>query len=677
MKPSPRTSRTLVAPLIACVVFVIASGEEVGARQGARVEARQSTQKKAEAKTGEKASAQAARAARETREAVTALKDAAELARGFDDVYESVRAQAEAADAVWPFDEQWSRSVLRRAWDATNAPGAADRAQGFGTSEDPREDALNALQTARRLVVKAALKHDARAADALMSDFERFLAERAPNAGERSGEDAGSAAASTNSSADAAPVARRRRPSPAGWQRLDIARQLFDEGDYAHAAQAVAPLAASAGATPELVDFILLLRTRDARDADGLYLRLLDATRADATADVNDVLTLATPVTTPGVYAFVGEDGTPGYDGRYVSEEEKRAPLPAELRAAFYAAAAGILLRPGVPGGGRPEGATALYYTINRLLPFFESEAPQHAPALQARRTAVAAEMAESRRNAVESSAGVRGIWAQNPTDPLKYVLEDIAAAPNTPARDAARLRAVATAARLTLWERAHTVADQIEDAEMRRGARLVIAVRQVVSIARALDDGDGDEDVARAADFVRAADVPNEVRAVGLAQVGERAARLAGKARASQLFTEAAGYAGQAERGERRVAALALVTLSAARAADARVWELLPALTNAADETDDLPYAALNLEYTVGRDGGSLSFFALDAPVGLPEVYAAAARLDASKTFTEARGFKDEELRAAALLASGRAVLDSGRAPKEKGARAERPAAR
>jgi hypothetical protein len=140
------------------------------------------------------------------------------------------------------------------------------------------------------------------------------------------------------------------------------------------------------------------------------------------------------------------------------------------------------------------------------------------------------------------------------------------------------------------------------------------------------------------------------------------------GRARASQLLAEAIGYARQSERGERRVTALALVALSAARSGDARVWELLPALASAADETDDLTYGALNLEFTVGRDSGRLSFFALDAPVGLPEVFAAAARLDATKSFAEARGFKDEELRAAALLAAGRAALEkSGKSAGNK----------
>jgi hypothetical protein len=659
LRPSPRTRRTLLASLLACAVLNVAAahGYEVDARQGARVGVKQPAQKKSGAKIDREANAQAARAKRETREAVAALKEAAELARSFEDVYESVRAQAEAADAVWPFDEQWSRSVLRRAWDATSAPGAEDRVQGFGTSEDPREDALNALETARRLVIKAALKHDPRTADTFMSEFERVLAERAPN---KSVEEV--AQPDALSSGSAAPVVRRRTLSPAGWQRLSIARQLLDEGDYSHAAWAVAPLAAAEGPTRPLIDFILLLRTRDARAADGLYLRLLEAIRADAGADVNDVLTLSTPVVTPNIFAFVNEDGTPGFVVRYVSEEERRAPLSEEMHAAFYTVAAGVLLRPGVPGGGRPEGAAALYFSIIRLLPFFEREAPQLAPALQARRTALASEMTQARRDAVEAMALLRRRVTQNPADPLQYALEEIESATDASTRDAARLRAVATAAQRKLWERAHSIADKIEDAETRRDARLVIAIRQVTSTASAFDGSADADDIARAANFVRAADVPNEVRAVGLAQAAELAAQLAGKARAGQLLAEAAGYAAPAERGERRVTALALVTLSAARIGDARVWELLPALIAAADETDDLPFGALNLEFTVGRENGRLSFFALDEPFGLPEVYAAAARLDAVKTLTEARGLKDEELRAAALLAAGRAVLDSRR---------------
>src|SRR5205823_15093110 len=93
--------------------------------------------------------ADVARRAREVREAVAALREVAEDARSFDDLFESTRAQSDAADALWPYDEPTARAVLRRAWDAANAPGAEDKVQGFGTSDDPREDALNALKIGR------------------------------------------------------------------------------------------------------------------------------------------------------------------------------------------------------------------------------------------------------------------------------------------------------------------------------------------------------------------------------------------------------------------------------------------------------------------------------------------------------------------------------------------------
>src|SRR5205085_2521085 len=103
-----------------------------------------------------------------------------------------------------------------------------------------------------------------------------------------------------------------------------------------------------------------------------------------------------------------------------------------------------------------------------------------------------------------------------------------------------------------------------------RRAARLAIAIFQVMDTARAYADDEPDA-FERAADFVRAADVPPEVRAAGLAQASELAARRGRSARADELLAEAAGNAAQAERGEQRVAALALVTLSATRSGRGR----------------------------------------------------------------------------------------------------------
>jgi hypothetical protein len=76
------------------------------------------------------------------------------------------------------------------------------------------------------------------------------------------------------------------------------------------------------------------------------------------------------------------------------------------------------------------------------------------------------------------------------------------------------------------------------------------------------------------------------------------------------------------------------------------------------------LRYGLMLLDFNVGPSDRKLWVTVPFEFVSLDQLFAAAARLDAARTFTEARGFKDEELRAAALLAAGRAALEkSGRA--------------
>jgi hypothetical protein len=646
----------------------------------------------------QKANADAARRRREVREASAALREVAEAARSFEDLYENVRTQSEAADALWPYDEQTARAVLRRAWEAANAPGAEDHVQGFGTSADPREDARDALTTTRGLVVKTALKHDARMADAFMREFERTLAERAtatrqnaptstpegkpPTAqdGERNTSPADERPA--DSAGSNTPPRRERTLSPAAWQRLFIARQLVEEGDFKHAADAVAPLAGE-GASLPLLKFILDLRAHDARLADALYLRLLGATRADAGADANDVLLLSTPVVSPALLVSVNPDGSAAFVTlSYQNDEARRAAstLPAEARLAFFDTAASVLLRPRAArsGGGsgvRPGDETAaLYFAAGRLLPFFEREAAQFAPALHARLAALASELEAGARDALAAKMDVSSLAPRNPVDPLAFALEAVAHASDAAGRDFARLVVVSQAARFELWERARAATEQIEDGEARRVGRLVIAIRQVAATARAFADDENDAaegatDFVRAADFVHAADVPPEVRAVGLAQAAELAARRGRRERAGELLAEAAAYAALVLRGEQRATTLALVTLSAARAGGVRVWELLPALVRSADEADELRFGAMRLEFSLGTPDGKFALNVPDAPVSLPEVFAATARLDASRTLKEARSFKDEELRAATLLAAARATLEkNGRAPVGRG---------
>jgi len=604
-----------------------------------------------------KADADAARKAREARKAVAALREVAEDARSFEDLYESTRAQSDAADALWPYDEPTARAVLRRAWEAASAPGAEDKVQGFGTSEDPREDARNTLTTARRFIIKAAIKHDPRLADTFMRDFERGLADESSSTKQ---DEQPSAQTGEREESSSPPARGRRSLSPSDWQRLIIADQLSDEGEFKSAAQVVAPLVAR-GPTQPLLSFILALRRRDARDADALYLRLLEVTRADADADANDVLTLSMPVVSPDLYVNVNEDGSADFTPRYQGSGEERSaaePLPAELRAAFYSTAASVLLRPRAPRVGGEAHATnsaPLYFAVGRLLPFFEREAAQFAPALHARMSALASEMGAVRRDALASKMDVSSLTPKNFTDPLAYWTDMISNERDPSAREFAQLSALFVALDKRLWDRARSVADGMEDPDERRAARLTIAIFQVMDISRAYADDEAD-DFARAADFVRAADVPPEVRAAGLAQASELAARRGKRARADELLTEAAGFAAQADRGQERVAAFAFVTLSASRADAGRVWEFLPSLVRAANDADDLQWGAVNFRFALGPRKFE---FGVPTPApGLPDVFANAARLDPSRTLREARALEDDVLRAYAVLAAARTAL-------------------
>jgi len=678
----PCTRRTLAA-LLACVSSCVSLGvaraqtrsDNDGATARSQSDAKQSTPKQSASKQDtqkqgaqKKSDADATRKAREVREAITALRQVAEDARSFEDLYESTRAQSEAADALWPYDEQTARAILRRAWDATNAPGAEDKVQALGTSNDPLEDGLNSLTTARRLIIKAAIKHDPRLADTFMREFERGLADdpsstKDESSSTKQGEQPSAQTSERDEGSTSPPSRGRRSLSPSDRQRLIIAGQLSDEGEFKSAAQMVAPLVAK-GPTQPLLSFILALRRRDARDADALYLRLLEVTRADADADANDVLILSTPVVAPDLYVTVNEDGSADFTPLFHRSDEERSaarPLPAELRAAFYSTAASVLLRPRAPRVGGEAHATnsaPLYFAVGRLLPFFEREASQFAAALHARMSALASEMDAARRDALASKMDVSSLTPKNSTDPLALWTDMILNERDPSGREFAQLSALLVAVDKRLWDRARSVADGMENPEQRSAARLAITIYQVMDISRAYADDEAD-DFARAADFVRASDVPPEVRAAGLAQASELAARRGKLARADALLTEAEGFAAQADRGQERVAAFAFITLSASRAVAARVWESLQSLVRAANDADDLQWGAVNFRFALGPRKFE---FGVPTPApGLPDVFAAAARLDPSRTLREARALKDDLLRANAMLAAARTALGRG----------------
>src|ERR1051326_1749737 len=275
----PHTFRLFSAALLACALFYSAHAQSPKASDAATPRPQPNTKQTSQTKQAakKKPDADAARKARELREAVAALREVADAARSFDDFYYCVRMQSEAADALWPFDEQAARAILRRAWEATTAPGAEDRLRDPDDANVSSNEAFESLLNVRRTVIKAAAKHDPRLADAFMKDLEHDLAER--STAQRGGGTDSAHQGEQSGGPDSAQE-KGRSLSPAGYQRLAIAADLLMEGDFKRAAETASPVVAE-GPNQGIITFIFRLREHDAADADALYLRLLEATRAD------------------------------------------------------------------------------------------------------------------------------------------------------------------------------------------------------------------------------------------------------------------------------------------------------------------------------------------------------------------------------------------------------------
>jgi hypothetical protein len=346
-------------------------------------------------------------------------------------------------------------------------------------------------------------------------------------------------------------------------------------------------------------------------------------------------------------------------------------PLSADLRRAFFDIAAAVLLRPSVvreTDAGASAETAALYFTIGRLLPFFEQEAAQYAPALHARQSAISGEMAATRRDFLSASMNLNSLARKNPSDPLARGLEALSRATDAKSRDRLRFDIVISAAWLKLWDRARRIAAEIEDAEAQRNALYVITLCQTMTILDTYDREQPD-DFEEAADFARRAGVPPEARATGLAQAAEMASLSRRSRRARELLAEATTFAGEVSpETAQRAAVYAMLTLAAARIDGARAGELLTAFVSAANAAGDALAYELSFEFEVRPPGEKITVFLPQQPFRLDELFATMARLDFPRTLNEIRALRDDVARAEATIAAARTVL---RQAKEKRRRA------
>lgn len=661
-----KNPRRTVLRLLLLFALLPASAPRARGTQERRARPPQTPQTKA------KQSAKAARDAKERRErrqAAAAVNEAVASSHEVKDPYKRTLLLALAADALWTFDEQAARSLFARAWEAAVASDeeeseaeekrlgeqASARGSQDGVGELP--ETLSRVTRARREVLSAVSRRDARLTERYLAELREGIERRRGRFGEDVSRD----------------DARRRYDARDDsvlasdeHLRLDLSRTLAGEGEFGRAAQ-VASHEVTGGVSSALVRFLIGFRGQAPAEADALFRQLLARTVNDPRAGVNDVLLLSSYALTPSMLTTVDERG--GVSLGYVNREggngsgDTAPPPPRAVRQDFLNVAAAVLLRAGaeVSAGAndaRPR-ASAFFYALSRLLPFFEREAPQLAPQLHALRQSVASGLSEASRATLANVAETAGLRRVNPSDPLANDFEHAKSEPEAAARDAARQRAVRQAVKLKLWARAREAIAGMEDAELRADSLKLLAVCQVAAVGEAFDgDEAGDE---RAAQFVEQADVPPLTRAVGYARAALLASKLKRAARAAELLDRALGYAEQADAGrEARFVALLVVATAAEQADPARAWAMLPALVRAANEAGDAPAEELGGGFRVpeleGAEGVGLAEQLAD--FRLDELFVALARRDFPHALREARALADATTRSLVTVAAARARL-------------------
>jgi hypothetical protein len=644
MRYPPRNVRLALALLLACATCARATPAQK------RVPAAPAPETKA--------AARAARAAeRSRRKAVAVLLEVAADAKALEDAFQRATVLTLTGSALWGADERAARATFARAWEAAVE---SDEAEFKEEQEQGRSGDLPERFTGtREAVLAAASQHDPRMADVWLTAIADWLSRRRNGGGHESAAGGGAAGA------DIGPPNEFTHDG----QRLTLASTLVEGGAYAEAARVAAPVL-QGGVSGALVEFLLRLRAAAPEEADRLYLQLLASARARRDATANEVLILSSYVLTPRLLAAVGADGSVNF--RPIGDPFDPATgitagaFAAQARQTFFDSAAAILLRASPDARNAGDGGASLYFAIGRLLPYFASEAPRHLDALQVKLMSLASQLGIERRSALDSQMRTGSLSPSNPTDPLRQQLDTAAAATDSKVRDGARLKAVATAAQRSLWERAHRTAEEIEETQTRRAALSLIDAFKVATARRAFV---GDEDdFERVAALARGASVTPALRAYGLVLAADLAAQRGLRERAAGLLEEAFAEAAQTEGGTfARDASLMMTATAAARLDSPRAWDALAAAVAALNEDEKFDGGAIQFKLETRTDFGPGVAEALDYALGqfdIQELFGAAAQRDFDRAVAEARNLKSAAARAQALIWAARAELvKAGRA--------------
>jgi hypothetical protein len=556
----------------------------------------------------------------------------------FEDQTLRVRTQARSADALWKVDETLARSLFLRAWKTAEKLDETSEQ----IAEEAKKKALQSRGTIVSMIPPAAslrsevLSLAARCDPALGNIFIASLDEaKKPD---RDSSDQVKALADFPD-----PTA----PRLAIAKRLEIALQLLNAGDVKQA-KAFADPALGFATSPGII-FLCALREKDSEAADKLYARLLTRAVNDRGSEATIVSLLSTYVLTPNYLVTATRRGR-------VSNQFGNAvqanPSP-ELRARFFDIAANILLRQLQPADQdiTVAGRAGTYFTIARLLPMFEANAPNYVPALNTQLAMLALDAPETFRNGQEPMLRVGLVSDASAGNNVTDILDQLRGAESSAERDTLYVKAIREGANKS-DPRIRQFADKIEDENLRERARSfadLVLVRNAIS----------KKDVDAALSIVRNGYLVSLHRVWSMGEVA-RLLLNTDPAGAAQLLDEASAEAHRIDLGDpNRVYALSCVGSAFFAIDHFRSWDVATDVIKAANAVpgftgeDAKISARLRVQNVIAMTSTKEPSF------NIVNLFELLANDDLQLALSTANGLKGETSRAAATLAVARSVLD------------------
>ena len=583
--------------------------------------------------------------------AVSLISSLADEARSFHDEMLRARVQARAADALWETEQDRARTLFRRAWDAAEL---ADKEIARRVEEDKRRQlaagggvVLSRPANLRGEVLRLAARRD-------RALGEEFLAKL----DDQRKQDERDAAAKLAAGQPSPPAPN----TPAGLtfdtnQRLELARQLLQNGDAERALQFAAPSLQQP--TREAVFFLSDLREKSPDAADKIFASMIARLAADPSSDANAVSTLSSYVFTPHLVINVDRGG--GFNSTSNGKPSPPENFPAALRTTFMQAASQVLLRaPAPPDQDRTSGGrAATYFMIARLLPLFEQYLPASVASLRAQMSALTPDAPEDVRDAKNRmlSEGLTRDEADRP-DEVQDALDRLDRATTDEERDRLYVEAaIAAAGRRD--PRAREFAGDVKDSATRDQLLPYVDF----SLARGAVEK---KDVGEILRIARTGAMTHLQNVWALTE----AARLSAKENrplALDLLDEAAQEARKIDAGEAdRPRALLAVAAPLYELDPSRVWSLMPDLVKAVNAAAEFTGedGRLTIKFQ-SKTHTSVHGTTVDS-FNLQPLFQTLSRADMNRAVELARNFTGESPRAVATLAVATAVLTDTTKPTD-----------